>query len=292
MSMAEKTPSAWAGIAWMTATTLLFVTQDATMRVLTQSYPIFEVAWARFAVHMLWALLLVGIPSPRLMVSNRPGLQLLRSGLLVGLTLVVALSISLLPFVDVVTISNAAPVLVTALSVPLLGERVGWRRWMGVLAGFMGALMIVGPASITFQWAILLPLCAAFANALYQITTRLLSSGDQPLTTFFYTALVGTAVCSVALPFVWVTPDATGWALMLLIGTAGALSHFCMIRAYTAAPAATVAPFGYTTLVWALLCGVFIFGEVPSPSTLAGGVVIVGSGLYILYREKARVREG
>lgn len=290
MSMAEKTSSGRAGIAWMTVTTLLFVTQDATMRVLTQSYPILEVAWARFAIHMVWAFLFVGMRSPQLMVSNRLGLQILRSGLLVGLTLIVALSIRLLPFVDVVTIANAAPVLVTVLSVPLLGEKVGWRRWMGVLAGFVGALLIVGPASIAFQWAILLPVCGAFANALYQIATRVLRNNDAPATTFFYTALIGTVVCSAALPFVWVTPDATGWALMLLLGSAGACSHFCLIRAYTAAPAATVAPFGYTTLIWALFAGIFMFGELPSVSTLAGGLVIVASGIYILYRENVRTR--
>ncbi len=299
MTSADKTISATtsaaasgrAGIAWMLITTLLFVTQDAVMRVLVQTYPIVEVAWARFAVHMVLAFIVVAARSPRYMVSRRPGVQLLRSGMLGVLTLLAALSYKTLPFVDVAAIANVAPVLITVLSVPILKETVGWRRWLGVFGGFLGAMLIIGPASLVFQWAILLPLCAALSNALYQIVTRILRSSDPTVTTFFYTSIAGTVMCSLALPWNWVTPDAIGLALMVLLGSIGACSHFCLIRAYTAADAATVAPFGYTTLVWAVLYGLLVFGEVPSASTLAGGVVIVGSGLYIFHREQVRARK-
>ncbi len=274
----------------MVLTTLLFVSQDAVTRVLVQTYPVLEVAWARFAVHLALALLIVGARSPSLLVSRRPGAQLVRSLLLLTVTSLSMLSFRLLPFVDVAAIVNVAPVLVTVLSVPLLKEQVGWRRWMAVLVGFLGAMMIIGPASLTFQWAVVLPLGAALGQALYQIVTRILRNSDPTATTFAYTSVVGTVLCSLALPFHWVTPDATGWALMVLLGALGATSHFCLIRAFSAAPAATVSPFGYTSLVWAVLCGLLIFGEVPSPSTLAGGLVIVASGIYILYREQARLR--
>ncbi|WP_264656162.1 DMT family transporter [Azospirillum canadense] len=297
MSIAEKTASvapsgssARAGIAWMVLTTLLFVTQDATMRVLVQSYPVVEVAWARFAVHFLIAFLLVSIRAPHAIRSQRPGVQILRSALLGVLTLLAALSYRLLPFVDVAAIANAAPVFVTVLSIPILKERVGWRRWLGVLAGFVGAMLIIGPASLTFQWFILLPLAAALCNALYQIVTRVLRGSDPTMTTFFYTSLAGTVMTSAALPWNWMTPDPTAVALMVLLGTIGACSHFCLIRAYTAADAATVAPFGYTSLVWAVLYGLLVFGEVPSATTLAGGLVIVGSGLYIFHREQRKGR--
>lgn len=281
-----------AGILWMVATTALFVSQDAVTRILVQSYPVAEVAWARFAVHMLLAAALVGWRSPRLMVSARPGLQLVRSVLLLSITILSSTALAILPFVDVVAILNATPVLITLLSIPMLGEKVGWRRGLAVLVGFAGAMLIVGPASGAFSWAVLLPLTATVSNAFYQIVTRLLKTSDPTMTTFFYTSIAGTVLCSAALPFVWVTPDLGSAALMVLLGTLGAASHFCMIRAYTAAPAATVAPFGYTTLVWATLFSVLLFAELPSTTTIAGAVVIVGSGVYILYREQARAKAG
>ncbi|MBP2298256.1 DMT family transporter [Azospirillum picis] len=277
-----------AGILWMVLTTLLFVTQDATTRILAQTYPLTEVVWARFAVHMLLAGLIVASRSPHLMRSRRLPLQLLRSCLLLTTTLLTTLSLHLIPFAEVQAIATAAPVLVTALSVPLLGETVGWRRWTGVLGGLAGALLIVGPASGTFHWAVALPLCAALCNALYQIATRKLKTSDSPTTTIFYTGLAGTVVCTLALPFNWVTPDLTGIALMLLLGTLGGISHFCLIRAYSAAPASTVAPFGYTTLVWAALYSLMLFGETLRLSTMAGTAIIVASGVYIFYREQLR----
>lgn len=287
-SAAEARRSARAGIVWMVVTTALFVSQDAVTRVLMQSLPVVEVAWARFAVHMALVAALVAVRSPRLMVSARPGLQVVRSALLLSVTLLMMAALGALPFVDVAATVAVTPVLVTLLSIPMLGETVGWRRGLAVLVGFAGAMLIVGPASGTFQWAVALPLGAAVCNALYQIVTRKLKSSDPTLTTFFYTGIVGTVLCTPALPFVWVTPDAASAGLMVLLGVLGACSHFCMIRAFTAAPAATVAPFGYTTLVWATLCGLLLFAEVPSATTIAGALVIVGSGVYIVYREQMR----
>lgn len=292
MALAASATSGRAGIAWMILTTLLFISQDATLRVLVQSYPIAEVAWARFAVHLVIAGTIVGLRTPRYLVARDPRMQLVRAGLLAVLTLLAALSYALLPFVDVATMANMAPVMVTVLSVPILKEKVGWRRWLGVAICFAGALMIIGPASLKFSWAILLPLAAALCNALYQIVTRIVRAGDATATTFVYTSVVGTLVFGLALPFVWVTPDLTGALLMLLLGSIGAVSHFCLIRAYTAADAATVAPFGYTTLVWGILYGLLLFGEVPSAATLAGGLVIVAGGLYIYHREQVTARGG
>ncbi|PWC34464.1 DMT family transporter [Azospirillum sp. TSO35-2] len=288
MERAAERASRRAGILWMMLTTLLFVTQDATIRVLTKSYPVMEVAWARFAVHMLLVGVVVAWRSPHLMVSHRLPLQLVRSCLLLATTLLAILALRAIPFAEVQAIAAAVPVLVTALSVPLLGETVGWRRWAGVLGGLTGALIIVGPVGGAFHWAVLLPLGAALSNALYQIATRKLKGADSPTTTIFYTGMAGTLVCTLVLPFNWVTPDLTGAALMLLLGTLGGISHFCLIRAYSAAPASTVAPFGYTTLVWAALYALMLFGEDLRLSTMAGTAVIVASGVYIFYREQTR----
>ncbi len=272
----------------MMLTTMLFVSQDATIRALAKAYPVMEVAWARFAVHMLLVGAFVAWHSPHLVKSHRPPLQLVRSGLLLATTVFAILALRNISFAEVQAIAAAVPVLVTALSVPLLGEKVGWRRWAGVMGGLTGALIIVGPVGGTFQWAVLLPLGAAFCNALYQIATRKLQGADSPTTTLFYTGMVGTVVCTLTLPFNWVTPDLTGAALMLLLGTLGGISHFCLIRAYSVAPASTVAPFGYTTLVWAGLYSLILFGEELRLSTMAGTAVIVASGVYIFYREQMR----
>lgn len=275
-----------AGIVWMLVTTLLFVTQDAISRTLLHSYPMIEVAWARFSVHMALAVLVVVVRSPQRFRAVRPGVQIARSCLLFSVTVLMLLALGAMPFVDIAAIVAVTPVLVTALSVPLLKETVGWRRWLGVLVGLAGAMMIVGPASGAFRWAVALPLGAALSSALYQIVTRKLGASDHPLTTSVYTALIGTVGCTLALPLVWQTPDAAGWGLMALLGLTGAVSHYCMIRAFTAANASVVAPFGYTTLVWATVYSLTLFGEIPSVTTLAGAAVIAASGVYIVYRER------
>ncbi|MCW2244722.1 drug/metabolite transporter (DMT)-like permease [Azospirillum fermentarium] len=275
-----------AGIAWMMAATLVFVTQDATSRVLLHAYPVAEVAWARFTIHTVLAAAVVLVRSPALLRANRPGWQVVRSLLLFGVSMLMMVALQLMPFMDIAAIVAVTPVLVTALSVPLLGETVGWRRWLGVLVGLAGAMMVAGPASTAFRWAVAVPLLIALTNALYQIVTRKLGPEDHPLTTSVYTALVGAVGTTLFLPLAWVTPDAAGWALMLVLGLAGTLSHYCMIRAYTAATASVVAPFGYMTLVWAAGYSLLLFAEIPGTMTIAGSLVIAASGLYILYRER------
>lgn len=137
-----------------------------------------------------------------------------------------------------------------------------------------------------FSLSMLFPFLAALANALYQITTRLLHGADSSLTTLFYTALAGVLYCGGFLPFVAVAPNLFGGAPMVLLGLLGIASHFCLIRAFAAAPAIIVAPFGYTALLWATLFMLLIFGEIPSPRTLLGAALIVGAGLFIFLRER------
>jgi drug/metabolite transporter (DMT)-like permease len=177
------------------------------------------------------------------------------------------------------------PILVTVLSVPLLGERVGPWRWAGVGAGLAGAIVIIRPGLGVMHLAALLPVCAAFGHAFYQISTRVLSRTDQPLTTLFYTPLAGFVATSAVLPFLWVQPDLEGWLLMMLIGLLGGLGHFALIKSLTAAPVAIVAPFTYTNLIWATDYGYVLFGDLPDGWTVLGAAVIVLSGLFIFYRE-------
>ncbi len=272
------------GILWMLVATCLFVCQDSTSRILLRSYPATEIAFARYLVHMVLVTLVLAWRDPRLMISRRPILQILRSSFLLGATLFAMLALKVMPLVDFSAIVWVAPVLVAALSVFMLNEKVSPGVWTSVVAGLIGVWVIVGRPGMDFSFSMLFPFLAALANALYQITTRLLHGADSSLTTLFYTALAGVLFCGGFLPFVAVVPNFAGGSLMFFLGLLGVASHFCLIRAFAAAPANIVAPFGYTALLWAILFSLLIFGEIPSLRTLFGAALIVGAGLYIFLR--------
>lgn len=270
----------------MLLTALLFVSMDALAKQLSQVYPVAQVVWARYLFHVLLMALFLGRRLPATLRTGRLGLQLLRSLFLLAATALFFTAISLMPLAETSAIMFVAPILVTALSLPLLGERVGPRRWTGVLVGFTGALIIIRPGGGAVQAAALFALGGATSYALYQITTRLLSRSDPPLTTLAYSASLGALASSAAVPFFWVAPDFTGWVTMVGLGLFGGLGHFTLIKAFEAAPAATVTPFGYTSLIWATLYGFFLFGDLPDLWTVVGAAVIAGSGLYIFHREQ------
>ncbi|MGA9485738.1 MAG: DMT family transporter [Methylocella sp.] len=272
------------GILWMLAATCLFVCQDSTSRILLRSYPATEIAFARYLVHMVLVTLILAWRDPRLMISRRPILQILRSGFLLGATLFAMLALKVMPLVDFSAIVWVAPVLVAALSVFMLNEKVSPGVWTSVVAGLIGVWVIVGRPDMDFSFSMLFPFLAALANALYQITTRLLHGADSSLTTLFYTALAGVLFCGGFLPFVAAVPNFAGGSLMFFLGLLGVASHFCLIRAFAVAPANIVAPFGYTALLWAILFSLLIFGEIPSLRTLFGAALIVGAGLFIFLR--------
>jgi drug/metabolite transporter (DMT)-like permease len=145
----------------------------------------------------------------------------------------------------------------------------------------MGVWVLIGQTGMDFSLSMLFPCLAALANALYQIATRLLHRADLPVTTLFYTALAGVLFCGGFLPFDVVAPGLADAGLMLLLGLIGVVSHFCLIRAFAAAPANIIAPFGYTALLWATLFGLVIFAEIPGPRTLFGAGLIAGAGLFV-----------
>ena len=229
---------------------------------------------------------------PRLMISRRPMLQMLRSSFLLGATLFGMLALKIMPLVDFSAIVWVAPVLVAALSVFILNEKVSPSVWASVFAGLLGGWVIIGRTGMDFSFAMLFPLLAAVASALYQIATRILRA-DLPVTTLFYTALAGVLFCGGLLPFAAVAPGLADAGLMLFLGFLGVVSHYCLIRAFAAAPANIVAPFGYTALLWATLFGLLIFGEIPGPRTLLGAGLIASAGLFVfLHGPKTRVLGG
>jgi drug/metabolite transporter (DMT)-like permease len=183
------------------------------------------------------------------------------------------------------------PILVAALSAPLLGERVDWRRWVGVAVGFAGALIIIRPGSGAMHLSALFPLGSACLFALYQIATKELSLTDSTMTTLFYSGVVGALLTSLAVPFFWITPSPSEWFFLVILGVLSGSTHFCLIRAFESAPAATVAPFMYSTLIWATMSGYVFFDDLPDIWTLVGAAIIAGSGIYIAVQERLQ-REG
>ncbi len=274
------------GILWMLLAMLAAVTMDTINKTLAQSFPVPQLVWARLIFHMVLMLLLLGRRLPRMVVTRRPGLQALRSFCLICAASLFVNGLRLLPLADANAIIFFAPILVTALSAPLLGESVDRRRWIGVALDFVGALIIIRPGSEVMRLAALLPLGAACFFALYQIATKRLSGIDPPMTTLFYTGLVGALLTSATVPFFWVTPEAADWFLLAMLGVLSGAAHFCIIKAFETAPAATVAPFIYSTLIWATLSGYIFFADLPDIWTVVGATVIVGSGLYITFQER------
>jgi drug/metabolite transporter (DMT)-like permease len=276
------------GILLMLAAGALFVCLDAVGKLLTANYPVVQITWARFFFHLALLPLLLGAGRWRLVLrTSRLGLHVVRSLLLVGANFSFFLAVKYIPLADATAIGFVAPLLVTAFSVLLLGERVGPRRWAAVLVGFAAVFAIIRPGFADVHWAMFLPLAVALCFSLYQITTRILGATDHWVTILFFTALGGFVVTSAALPFGnWVWPDWQGWALMALMGVFGGASHWVLIRAFTFAPASVLAPFGYVQLVWSIVAGLLIFGDFPDAWTLAGALVIAASGLYVLFRER------
>ncbi len=275
-----------AGIGWMLLTTFLFIALDTLAKYLLQLYPAPQVIWARFFFHLLLAMAMMGPSLLSGIRSARPLLQHARSVLLLFTTTLFMIGLSTVGLATATAIMFLTPLIVTLLSIPMLGEKVGLRRLAGVLVGFAGALIIVRPGFESLSLGMLLLLVASFGNAFYQLVTRQVRHYDGANTTLFYTALAGTVAFSAIAPLDWQTPQGFDWLLFLGLGVIGGLSQLCLIRAFRLAPAAVVSPFSYTGLIWAVLFGFAVFLELPDRWTLLGALLIVGSGLYVFHRER------
>ncbi len=196
-----------------------------------------------------------------------------------------------LPLTDVVSIAFTAPLFMTALSVPLLKETVGVRRWSAVAIGFVGVLIMVRPGSGVFEPAALVALAAAFGVALVFISVRSLSKTEGSATIVFYFTLIGSVVSGAFLPWHWTTPDALGLLMLVVVGLLGGAAQMCLTHGLRLAPVAVVAPFEYTSLLWAAGFDVALWGRAPAAHTLIGAALVVATGLYILHRETVIARQ-
>ncbi|MCW5622908.1 MAG: DMT family transporter [Burkholderiales bacterium] len=254
-----------------------------------EAYPLPPLIFARYAVHLAFMLALL---APRmglnLVRTQRLGLQVLRGLLLVASTAFFYLSLTYLPLAEAAAISFVGPVLVAALSGPLLRERIGRRQWLAVGLGFLGVLIIVRPGGGVFTVHVVFPLICALLFSLYQVLTRKLAGRENAMTTLFFTALVGALITALPLPFTWQTPTVLQLTFMIGIGMFGGFGHFLLIRAVEQASPAALAPFVYTQLVWSTLLAFLAFGEFPDSGSLLGMAVIVAGGLLAVNWEQIR----
>lgn len=275
------------GIALMVAATFLFASHDAISKYLSGFYPVVLIVWARYLVHTL---LMAGIFLPhsglRVLRSERPGLQALRALCLLAVSLLFTAGLMFIPLAEATSVIFLAPLLVTALSVPLLGERVSRGQWAAVVVGFVGVLIIVHPGGDLFTPAVLLPLAAALCFSFYQLLTRRLSGIDSATTSNFFAGLVNTLIMSALVPFFWQLPSLGHGLLMLALGGCGMAAHLLLTHAFRHAAPAMLAPFGYGQIVFAGLLGFLVFAHTPDPIALVGILVICLSGLAAVWRNR------
>jgi drug/metabolite transporter (DMT)-like permease len=283
-------PDVLRGILLMCAGVSLFPFMNAGVKLLDANYPVAQIVWARFTGHLI---VMLAVFMPRhgwaLLWPKRLTVQLARSALMLVSNMVFVMAIARVPLATASAIGFTSPLIVTALSVPLLHESVGWRRWSAVMVGFAGALMVIRPGNGLADPAVLLLLLSALAYALYLIATRWVGRYDDAATGIIFAALVGSLAMSFVLPFVFVPPHTlTDGVLFACLGLFGGVGHYLIIRAFQLGPAAVMAPLGYVELVGTATLGYLIFANFPDFWTWVGAAVIIASGLYIASRERRR----
>jgi drug/metabolite transporter (DMT)-like permease len=275
-------------VLYMMAAAVLIPLLNASAKYLAETYPVLEVAWARYAGHFIYMLLFF-LPQRgiRILACSRPALQLLRSTLLCISTVIFVTGLPYVPLATASAISFTGPFIVTALAPLVLGERVGPKRWAAVAIGFLGALVVVRPGTAGMNTAALLFFGSAFFSAMYQLLTRKLAAHDSAETSITYIALAGFVLTTIPLPFVWKTPVSWHDALLFFgLGLFGGFGHYFIVRAYEIAPAPFVSPFNYLQLIGAALLGFVVFGQLPDVFVWCGAAIIAGSGIAMLYVER------
>jgi drug/metabolite transporter (DMT)-like permease len=279
-----------AGIALMLVGVCMFSFGDALGKVLVGSYPVSELLLLRASVPLAILLILIWRHRATLPKLERPGLQLLRMVLSTTEVAAFFVAVVYLPLADVITYYLACPIFVTALSAIVLREKVGWRRWSAVVVGFSGVLIALQPSAQTVSWPALIALAGSFSFAVLMIVTRSLRA--TPDIVLAATQFAGTfSVGLVLAPFAWRMPGLPDLGLFVLAGCISIVALLCTNRSLKLAPASVVVPYQYSMIVWAVMFGYVVFGDVPSVATIAGAAIIIGAGLYIFIREQQLGRE-
>ncbi len=277
------------GIGLLIAANLFFAVCDSCAKWMALSgMPPTQVAFGRYLLQLAF---IAGLTMPGAGLSafatSRPVLQVLRACGLMGMTVFNFFAVAFLPLTITSSISFGMPLLIAALSVPLLGEHVGWRRWSAILVGFFGILVIIRPWGADFNWAVLLSLGSITSGALYMILTRKLTTTESTLTLQLYAGLVGAVVLLPIALSNWTWPD-VWWHWLVFAGVvlAAMTGHQIAIIAHRFAPASVIAPFAYSQIIWMTLSSWIVFHQPPSAWLFVGGPIVVGSGLYLWLRER------
>ncbi len=287
VALKSRSSSVLTGIALIVVSGFLFVTSDSIVKLAREDMRVEMVVWGRYAAHML--LILILFPGRRLLPlfrTKQPVRVVVRALLLLICTTLFFTAIGHIGLAEANAIMFVTPFFVVAMSIPLLGERVGIRRWSAVVIGFLGILLILRPGIQEVHWAYLLILGVAFAFGLFAIMTRTLSFTETAVSMWFYTALVGFIGTSSVVWQAWITPSPEQWLMLAAIGVIGGGSHYIVIHAFYRAPASLLAPFQYLQIIWATLYGFLLFGHLPDVWTFAGATVIIVSGIYVWLRER------
>ena len=276
------------GIGLMCAAVALFACLDTTAKYLNTQMDSLQVAWARYTSAFVLTLIVSNpLTHPGLLRTRSPKLQVTRSLLLVGSTALNFMGLRWLQLDEALSIIFTFPLLVAIVSGPMLGEWIGWRRWTAIGFGFVGVLLITRPGLGGMHSAALFTLGATICYAFYAVITRIVSRVDSNQTSLFYANFIGALAMLPVIPFVWQPP--VDWAvvlLMMMIGALGSTGHYFLIAGHKLAPASVLSPFVYTQLIWVIILGYLVFGQVPNRWTIAGAAIVIVSGLYLLYRER------
>ena len=282
------------GIVLMIATTFVFAMQDGLSRYLAGEYNVMMVVMIRY---WFFAAFVVAVASRKAggirqaAATSQLPLQILRGLLLAGEICVMVLAFVLLGLIESHAVFTSYPLLVAALSGPILGEKVGWRRWAAIVVGFVGVLIILNPGHTVFAVTALIPLASAIMFALYALLTRYAARRDSTATSFFWTGVVGAAATTLAGIWFWERMTASDYGLMAVLCVAGALGHWLLIRCYEVAEASAVQPFAYLQLVFASAIGLLVFHETLKANVAIGAALVVGAGIFTLWREQGAARK-
>ncbi|MCY1739097.1 DMT family transporter [Ensifer sp. SL37] len=271
----------------------IFAGQDAITKYLGDRYPALFITMIRFWAFALFVFAFAASSSGGLRKTaqtRHPWLQVVRGLLLVAEIVVIVISYVHAGLAMSQSIFQATPLIITILSIPLLGETVGWRRGAAVLIGLIGVLVIINPVNVHFDMSLLLPLAASVLFALYSIATRAVSREDSAVTSLFYAGVVGAVAISLVGPFYWTEVVPSDWFALAALCVCGTLSHFFLIKAYGLLPAAEVQPVTYFQLVLNVIFAVMLFGETITHNMIVGALIVVGAGLFTIWREHQLAR--
>jgi len=268
-------------LAW-----IMLPIMDGFAKYLSTDLPVLQITWARYFFTVAFTLpVMFFFYNKQLVWTDKPKLQLLRGVILLCANICFFYAISVISLAKALTLAFIAPLIVTALSPVLLGERVGIRRWTAVILGFLGSLVVIRPGFVELNLASFAALGTGVMYGFYLIITRKLSTSDNPLLTLLLTGLVGAIIISCTMPFVWVKPTLNEWSMMAGIGVFACIGHLFLILSLKYADASKLAPFSYFEIVTNIIIGYYFFNSFPDNWTFFGLFIIISSGIYIFRRE-------